>query len=340
MRTNLLERVLKTVKHYDMIAPGDSVLVTLSGGPDSVLLLHALVGLKGKLKLAKISVCHLDHGLRGEESAGDSVFAKRFAASLGLEFLHKKVDLRKKRSKDLSTEEEARLERYRFFVQAAAKAGANVIATGHTLDDQAETILMRIIKGASLKGIVGIAPVRQEGGLRIIRPLMQIEKHEIAGYLEANGIDYRVDRTNLEPIYFRNVVRGEILPFLEKYNPRLKHALFSLAEHLREDFDFIEQEKARARAHLRPTEDGKVAISLKDIVIQPKALQKEILRDALEKAGGEVKRLTFRHWKDLEHFIKYKRKGNSLDLPGSIRVSRTESALEFHLLPHPKRVAL
>jgi len=330
MKTNLLERVLKTIKHYDMIASGDSVLVTLSGGPDSVFLLHALVGLKDKLKLVKISVCHLDHGLRGEESTEDSVFAKKFAASLGLEFFHKKVDLRKKSSKDLSTEEEARLERYRFFAQAAAKAGANVIVTGHTLDDQAETILMRIIKGASLKGIVGIAPVREEGRLRIIRPLIEVEKREIAGYLEANGIDYRVDRTNVEPIYFRNIVRSEILPFLQKYNPRLKRSLFSLAEHLREDFDFIEKEKSRARAYLRPTEGGKVAISLKDIVIQPKALQKEILRDALEKAGGEVKRLTFRHWKDLEHFIKYKRKGNFLDLPGSIRVSRTESALEFY----------
>jgi tRNA(Ile)-lysidine synthase len=118
---------------------------------------------------------------------------------------------------------------------------------------------------------------------------------------------------------------------LEKYNPRIKRALFNLAEHLREDFEFIEEERKRKK-DLSRLKKGSLELKLKDIVIQPKALQKEILRDALEKIGGEVKRLSFRHWKDMEHFIKYRRRGNSLDLPGGVRITRTDKELIFHRL--------
>lgn len=313
-----------------MTSPGDSVLVAVSGGPDSVFLLHALVRLKDKLKIKKIAVCNLDHGLRGKESRQDSLFVKKLASELGLQFVHKKIYLRRKKQKKLSTEEEARQERYRFFNDAGRQAEANVIATGHTLDDQAETVLMRLVKGAALKGIVGISPVREELGLRIIRPLLGIEKAEIADYLRSAGMSSRVDSSNLEPIYFRNVVRSQIIPFLERYNPRLKRVLFNLAEHLREDYEFIEQEKAKARKCLRTGKAGSVEILLKDLIVQPKTLQKELLRDALDKVGGEVKKLTFRHWKDLEHFIRHKRKGSAIDLPGSIRVERTDTSLELH----------
>ncbi len=325
MAGNLIERVLKTIRNYEMLWPGDSVLVAISGGPDSVFLLHALNHLKSKLKIKKLVVCNLDHGLRGAESRTDSLFVKTLSKELGLEFVHKKVDLNKSRIKNLSTEEVAREARYEFFRDAAKKTYANIIATGHTLDDQAETILMRLVKGSSLKGIVGISPMREDGALRIIRPLIELEKGEIARYLDAEKIPYRIDRTNLEPIYFRNVVRSQIIPFLENYNPRLKRVLFNLAEHLREDFEFIRDAKRKVMG-------GGPEIRLKDIVVQPIAIQKEVLRDALEKSGGEIKKLSFRHWKEMESLIKYKRKGSSVDLPGGIRVSRTDKVLIFKRL--------
>ena len=325
MRENLLERVLKTVRNYDMLKSGDRVLIAVSGGPDSVFLLYAIHSLKNKFKLQDISVCNLDHGIRGKESEEDSLFVKKLAEGIGLDYIHKKVALKAAAGKKLSTEESAREARYKFFHEAAEKSGANVIATGHTLDDQSETILMRVIKGASLKGVIGISPVREEKGLRIIRPLIELEKSEITGYLDREGIPYRIDRTNAEPIYFRNVVRSLIVPFLEKYNPRLKRSLFSLAEHLREDYEFIEE----ARRSVKVSGCHGVKIGLKDIIRQPKAIQKEILRDLLEEAGGEVKRLSYRHWKELENLISRKGKGSSVDLPGSIRVTRNEHALVF-----------
>jgi len=327
---NLIERVLKTVRDYDMLKPNDIVLAAVSGGPDSVFLLYALDALKKKLKVRKLVVCNLDHGLRGDESREDSLFVKRSASRLGLEFIHKKISLNNKRSGDLSLEEMGREARYKFFRDAADKAGANVIATGHTLDDQAETVLMRFIKGASLKGIVGISPVRSDGRLSVIRPLLELEKEEIKKFLHDRDISYRTDHTNLEPIYFRNVVRQEIIPFLERFNPRLKKALFNLAEHLREDFEFIETEREKNKGLVSSMKEGEVEIRLTDIIVQPRALQKEILRDSLEKAGGIVKKLSFKHWKEIENLIKYKRKGNSVDLPGSIRATRTEKSIIFH----------
>jgi len=328
-KRNLIEQVLKTVRNYEMLKAHDTVLAAISGGPDSVFLLYALKKLKNKLKLKKVVVCNLDHGLRADESKEDSTFVRKLSSELGFEFIHKTINLKKLARKGISTEEAAREERYKFFEEAAAKSGADILATGHTLDDQAETVLMRFIKGSALKGIVGIAPVREFGRLKVIRPLIEIEKYEIIDYLDGDGIGYRIDRSNAEPIYFRNVVRSQILPFLEKYNPKLKRSLFNLAEHLREDFDFIEQAKSKIVRGQSDPGAMRVEIRLKDIAVQPRALQKEILRDLLEDAGGEVKRLSFRHWKEMESLIRHKSTGNSVDLPGGIRVMRLADKMIF-----------
>jgi len=330
MTKNLIEQVLKTIRSYGMLNSGDTVLVAVSGGPDSMLLLHAMARLSGKLRLKKVAVCNLDHCLRGEESAADSDFVRGEAKRLSLECYCKKVDISATKRRKISTEEAAREERYKFFAEAAARAGANVIATGHTIDDQAETILMRLIKGASLKGLVGIAPVRDGGnGLRIIRPLFELEKDEIVAFLGSRGIEYRMDSSNLEDKYFRNVVRREVMPFLRRYNPRLKRALFNLAEHLREDFEFIRDEKARAVKRFAASGAGAAEIRLRDIVVQPAAIRKEILRDCLESAGGDVKKLSFSHWKEVDGLLNSRVKGRSVDLPGAIRVTRTAGALTF-----------
>ncbi len=331
MAEKLSEKVLRTARNYGLADPGDSVLAAVSGGPDSVFLLLVLQGLKNKLKIGTLTVCNVDHGIRGAESAADSLFVKSLAKNMGLKFIGKKINLKKDKAGVYSTEERAREERYRFFLKAAKDVGANVLATGHTLDDQAETIMMRIVKGASLKGVIGIPPVMKYEGLKVIRPLIELEKKEIVDYLKKEGIRYREDRTNSEPIYFRNIVRHEILPFLERYNPRLKRALFNLAEHLREDFQFIEEARTGAQ-NIISGAAGRVQIKLSDIAVQPRAIQKEILRDSLEKAGGLIKKLSFRHWKELEGLIARKSKGSSLDLPGGIRVTRKADRLIFHII--------
>lgn len=325
-KSGLTEQVLKTIRRYDMVCPGDHIMVAFSGGPDSAFLLRSLHVLRKKLKLGSLSACHLDHGLRGDESRADAAFAGAFSSSLGIPCSVASADVRHAAGRGMSTEEAGRELRYAFFRDAALRAGANVIATGHTLDDQAETVMMRVIKGASLKGMAGIPPVRAEKGYRVIRPLIEIDKAAILRCLDAASMPYRVDRSNAETVYFRNAVRSEIIPFLERYNPRLKRALFNLAGHLRDDLAFIEESRSAAARADRQA-DGTIEMQLKDLVLLPKALQKEVVRDAIEKAGGCIKKLSFRHWKDIEDLVMRKGKGSAVDLPGDIRMMRTVRSL-------------
>ena len=319
---NLYKKVEEAIRRYDMIRKGDHVLAGVSGGPDSIFLLHALNRLKGPLGFS-LSVANLDHGVRGKASRQDSLFVKKISRELGLAIVHKNTSITEADlAKKISTEEILREKRYSFFRSAITESGANVIATGHTLDDQAETVLMRVIKGSTIKGLVGIHPVRDEGPARVIRPLLLIEKEDILSFLGKNGISFRTDSTNREERYFRNAVRKRVIPYLLRYNPSLKRSLAHMAESLREDREFMDSQKRRMEMIRK--NDNSVSIELKDIVIQPKSLQREILRDAMIESGASVKKLTFRHWKDMDDFIRNKRKGQSIDLPGGVVMHRDE----------------
>lgn len=309
-----------------MIRKGDKVLAAVSGGPDSVCLIHILNALKDKLGI-KLFIAHLDHGLRGRESHQDAIFVRRLAKSFGIKLAYNKLVLKKAKSK-LSLEERLREKRYNFFKQAANKLGANAVATAHTLDDQAETVMMRLVKGSSLKGIIGIHPVRIDGGIKFIRPLIEIEKSDITGYLKSKKMDYRIDRTNLENRFLRNRIRNRILPYLAKTNPKIKRSLFNLAESLREDFEFIDRERKKREGIIKRKKNLQY-IMLSDVILQPKALQKEIVREVLKSIGANVKKLTFRHWKELDAFIRTKAKGKSIDLPGRVKIQKTCDRLIF-----------
>ncbi|MFH1996509.1 MAG: tRNA lysidine(34) synthetase TilS [Candidatus Omnitrophota bacterium] len=337
MTTNqIIEQVLKTIRQYDMIASGDKVLVGISGGPDSVFLLYSLRRLQRKLNF-KLSACHLDHGIRGSSSRADARFTAKLCDAMGIPVAQKKAKgIAGKRSK-LSLEERARKARYEFFEYAAGKTRANVVATGHNLDDQAETVLMRIIQGASAKGASGIPPVRTMGGFRIVRPLIELEKKHITSCLRKERIAYRVDESNYSTKYLRNSVRRKIIPYLQKYNPRLKRALFNFAQHIREDRDSIESIKNGVLKRLVSKKGRFIEVPVKEILRQPPSIQREIVRDALERAGGRIKALTYRHWKEAECLIKKKNTGSSIELPGGIRSIRTSSTIRYQRIPRRKR---
>ncbi len=329
MSNILYKKVGETVRKCEMVGPGDRVVVGVSGGPDSIFLLYALYHLKDELGI-DIFVANLDHGVRGRASAADSRFVIKRVKELKLKFVHKKLKLKKgELNGKLSVEEVLRKRRYDFFKKAAKRFHANIIATGHTMDDQAETVLMRVIKGSTIKGLVGIPAVGKNGRLNVIRPLIEIEKNQILDFLNERKIPYCSDYTNLQERYFRNSVRRKILPYIARYNPRIKRTLCLMAESLREDREFIEEEK-RKNKQIKKNRRY-VSIKLKDLVVQPKTLQREIVRDALIETGGSgsVKKLTYRHWKDMDDFLRYKRKGQSMDLPGSITVKRDATNIIF-----------
>jgi tRNA(Ile)-lysidine synthase len=321
---DLTKTVLTSLRYYGMSRKGDKVMVAVSGGPDSVCLLHILNRIKDSLGI-KLSVAHLDHGIRGSESRRDAGFVKRLAKKEGLPFFSKRIRSPGGRS-GLSLEEALRAKRYEFLKRSCKKAHAHVLATAHTLDDQAETVLMRVLKGSSMKGLVGIHPVFYDGDLRIIRPLIQTEKQEILTYCADQRIGYRTDRTNRENRFLRNRIRNRIIPYLESVNPRLKRTLSQIADSLREDFAFIEAEKKKKSRMVRRGKGG-ASILLCDIVFQPKALQREIMREALMRSGANIKRLTFRHWKDIDTLIREKAKGKSMHVPGGLRIRKTRDRL-------------
>ena len=323
---DLIYDVFDAINRYGMLEKDDRVLIGLSGGPDSVFLTYALMRLRRKLGV-KIFIAHLDHGTRGKASRRDARFAKRMAETLGLKIICKKSPPVKSRSK-LSPEEILREKRYAFFKKSAGRLKTSVVATAHTLDDQAETVMMRVIKGASLKGIVGIHIVRKDAGIKFIRPLIGIEKKDILKYLKKKKIPFVTDHTNLENRFLRNRVRNRILPYLARVNPRIKRSLFNLAETLREDFEFIEAEK-RKRQGLVKTKKSSSYILLRDILLQPKALQKELVREALKSINANIKKLTFRHWQDIDRFVRTKVKGKSIDLPGKVKMRKTSDRLLF-----------
>jgi tRNA(Ile)-lysidine synthase len=204
-----------------------------------------------------------------------------------------------------------------------------VIATGHTIDDQAETVLMRMITGASLVGMTGIPPVRYDGDIRIVRPLIRASKEEILHYLGKTDWKYVEDRTNRELKYLRNRVRIEVIPFLEKYNPKLKRSLANLSDTIREDLLLLEAEKGKALGRYAKGEKGPLSVKIKDMILQPKALRKEMFKELFKRAGGNIKKLTYRHWMDMDYFLRAAEKSKSLDFPGGIRVTKRADEIVF-----------
>ncbi len=311
-----------------MLRHGDRVLAAVSGGPDSVGLLKVLCDLGRKLGL-EIIVANLDHGIRGKESRMDSEFVKRLSEDLGLIFAHKSVRLGSKGKEKKSLEERAREKRYAFLKSAAKENGCNVIATGHTLDDQAETVLMRVITGSSPAGLAGVPPVRQEDDIKIIRPFIRVPKKDILDYLRTSRQGYVEDRTNRDIKIKRNRIRLEVFPYLEKLNPKVKRSLVNLADALREDLLLSEAEGKKVSA--RRMKEGKefVRVRIADVVLQPKVLRKAVFKESIRRLGGNIKKLTYRHWMDMDYLLRTGKKGKSLDFPGGVRVTKRAFELVF-----------
>jgi len=229
------------IMKHSMLKPGDAVVVSLSGGPDSTVLLLLFARLT-ELRL-RIIGGHINHRLRGEESEEDEAFIRRICGEVGVPIFVRGVDTKvsfqksKARSCE-SLQSFARDIRYSFLHELSEKEGAQRIALGHNMDDQAETVLFRILRGCGMDGISAMRPVRG----KIIRPLLDISKSEIVDFLDNSGFAYRSDSSNKSKKYLRNKIRLELLPALEQYNPQIKASLSSLAGVCREENDFMERE--------------------------------------------------------------------------------------------------
>ena len=314
-----------------MLQEGDRVLVGVSGGPDSVTLLHILHSLKKEYAL-NILIAHLDHKFRGEESRGDRIFCQELAKKYGLEIVFEEIDVPKiAEEKGISPEEAARFERYDFFKRAAKANGIKKIAVGHTQDDQAETVLMRLVRGAGMKGLGGISPVKEMQEFLIIRPLIEISRKEVEEFIAGSGLKFRKDSSNEKTIFTRNKVRLELIPFLEKeFNVNIKEVLANMAENLQVENDFLAKYAKRKFNSVSKIKHDEIYIDLKKFKKQPEAVRKRILRVALEVLKGDLRRLTYQHWKEIEELIDSRPVNSIVDLPAGISI--TKHALNLRLI--------
>jgi tRNA(Ile)-lysidine synthase len=322
-----------------MLRKGDSVLVGVSAGPDSMALLHILNSLKKELGM-DLYVVHLNHMIRKGAAEKDAAFVKTAAEKLNLPVAIGSRDVPGiAKAKKLSIEEAARNERYGLYLSAANRFKADKIALGHTRDDQAETILMRLIRGSGLLGLSAIPPTRRFEDKIIIRPLIGVSKEEIVKFLRERKIAFRRDLTNTQPKYFRNKIRSALLPLLEKeFNREIKKILTETAENLRADYNYLLKIAERKfRKYARYSEDG-IRVNLK-FLNEDLAIQRMIVREAVRSAKGDLNSVTYGHWEDLKNLLKKKTRW-SLDLPGGVCVTRPGNNLVFRKGPSEDKADL
>ncbi len=316
MPDNLEIRVMKTIREYGMLAGGEHVLVAASGGADSTALLLCLCELASDFRLT-LTVAHLNHGIRGSEANVDEDFVRRLSESLGLPFISETINVKQQASAEKQNLEElARRLRYDFLRRTAHKVGAQKIAVGHNLNDQAETALFRFIRGSGFEGLSSIHPT--VGGV-VIRPLLDCSRHSIIHYLKRMGAQYREDSTNQDFRHTRNRIRQELLPYLEKhFNPQLVAALAREARLARETWSFMESRAKESFQEIQLRIGDAVAIKVEDLLKMHPALQKQVLRQAMKESLESLRGITSIHIESILLLCK-EQSGATIQLPrGSI----------------------
>ena len=307
--------------------PGRSPLVVaVSGGPDSLALLLLLNKLRETLGLT-LHAAHLDHGIRGESAERDALFVEETAAGLGLPVTLGKEDVKSYMAgRGLSTEEAAREVRYAFLSRVAAEQGAACVALGHTADDQAETVLMHILRGSGLTGLAGMSPLSYrpsaQGGGRtaLLRPLLDVTREETAAYCRWKGVTPRDDPTNRSLEFTRNRTRLELIPFLANYNPRIREALLRLSASAVHDQGYIFAEAKQAMGALAAADGDGVLLEREGFAASHPAIKRRLLRLAYQEITGSAEGLEHSH---VEGMVRLSERGagRSLDLPEGITFS-------------------
>ena len=315
------QKVLRFIKRHSLIAGGDKLVVAVSGGPDSVCLLHILWKLREELGIG-LHAAHLNHQLRGGESDADASYVAELADRLGIPATIESRDVRAYQAEHrLSLEEAAREVRYAFLARTTAATGATAVAVGHTADDHVETIIMHLLRGSGTRGLRGLLPVKRwqlEGkALIIVRPLLELTREETTAYCRKHRLNPRTDTSNLSKEPFRNRIRHQLLPELREYNPQVAEALLRNARLAADDIAFIDSEVERLWDKVAQIEKDSVIIRKDEFLTLPSALQRHLLRAAVEKLLGDLKDIEAGHIEDIMNALN-KPAGKAIGLPGGL----------------------
>jgi tRNA(Ile)-lysidine synthase len=321
---SLAERVLQFVEEHRLLLPGQCLVVAVSGGADSVCLLHVLLSLKDRLGIT-LHLAHLDHQLRGTESAADAAYVSELAHHLGVPATVEQRDVKTYQvQKRLSLEEAAREVRYGYLAEVARSVGANCVATGHTRDDHVETILMHLIRGTGSRGLRGLQPKSQwrMGGNRvtIIRPLLGLGREETNGYCARHRLAPRLDTSNLSLSPLRNRIRQQLLPLMRSYNPAVDESLQRTARLAGDDVTFLDEEVERRWGEMVQRQGDTIILNKEGFCRLPQALQRHLLRAVIENLVGSIRDIEMRHIDSVIAALG-KPAGRRLDLPSGVTFS-------------------
>ncbi len=314
-----------------MIVPGDKALVAVSGGMDSVALLHLLNRFKGEYGF-DLAVAHLNHMARGEDSDSDARFVASLGKELGLETIVRSVDVQKEKGNfKTSFQETARILRYRFLDSALQEVGGSKIAIGHTADDQVETVLMNFLRGSGLKGLSGMPEERGN----IIRPLYDCYRSEVEAFIRSGGYAFCPDATNTQTHYLRNRIRLDLIPQLEGYNPDFKSNIMETSRIIRADENYLEEQAgALYRKLVQSLKEGEGLLFKRDDFLKlAPALQNRLLRLAVFSVKGDLRRLSAVHIREILGLFTAPRPEKRTLLPGGLTVVCAGENVEFRKTP-------
>ncbi|MEN6314963.1 MAG: tRNA lysidine(34) synthetase TilS [Clostridiaceae bacterium] len=324
----LQQKVLNAIRANRLTDPGDVVVVGVSGGPDSVCLLHILHALSEHLGI-KLHAIHINHMLRPEEAPIDEAYTAALCKRMEISLLTVHVDIASMAKKlGMSVEEAGREARYREFEKYAGEIGAAKIAVAHNRNDQAETVMMHIIRGAGTAGLAGMEYRRGA----VIRPLLQVSRSEIEQYCEAAELSPRTDSSNLKSDFTRNRVRLELFPFLEKnFGADIVDSLCRLSAHAAEDREYLEMSALKA-FHECSTESGGGKVGMKLELLQKlhPAILNRVLKQAVMEAAGNVKGIGSVHYQALSELVAKDRTGAQAELPGGLKAEVSYGILHIY----------
>lgn len=310
----MIEEIFKkTIKKYGLVEKKDRIILGVSGGPDSIFMLYQFYGLREEYKL-QLVCAHFNHSLRPEADSEEN-FVKNLCKELNIRFISEKRDVNKFFDGD-SLEQTARNLRFDFFLKCSRHFKIKKLALAHHKDDLVETVLMRLIRGAGLKGLRGFLPKTKFGSLSVIRPLIELDKKEIVDWLNRKKISYCVDKSNFEVKFMRNNIRSKLIPALKELNPDIADNIYDLSRNLSLDYDFIYTFSYAVFKSLKKGETAKtIKLDLEKLTRLHPAILNNVIIIAIEELKGSTRRIESRHIEEIVDLILHRPVESVVNLP-------------------------
>lgn len=344
-RDATLDRLaIRALAHHDLLPDAATpIVVAVSGGVDSMALLHALLAWsRVQGREGRVIAAHVNHRLRGAASEQDASFVREWAEARGAVAEIAVAEIapraRARAAAGAAIEADARRARYDALRAIAARHGADRVVVAHTADDQVETVLLRLVRGAGPRGLGGMAPFARVHGIRVVRPLLDVTRRQVLEYASRHRIPYREDASNTATTAARNFVRHELIPRIEtRLNPAARGAILRAAAAIRETDRYLERRAARAYLRVRIERDGeKIVLDAPGLLLYPKPLRTYVFRRAVRDLAGNLRDVAAVHLQAL-HQLVLSRSGRETEVPGALRARRERDRLILALDPRRKQ---